>query len=559
MQKIRKIASNVKKGCLIEAIDKDHILVVGPNGTGKSSVVNAIELALTGRAGDIAGRIDVGREVDLMSLANNGAPDLFALVEFDDGSRASFATSGTTAKAKKATVQRPAFVQHDDVLPIRTLREAVLGSPVTARKFLLSKVCGDMSRDDVLPFIEQEQQALYTKLVDSYPPTLAVADVLVKALEDAAARVREASSAAKESKSAASIITGGAAIPPTPADIKKAKADRDAARKVVAEIEGVSGAAEKLAAAKKAVEDANGSIEPLVAEFTAAQEALDALPAEDARGPVLRSVLDTAKASVEGGSCLVCGSEDAAVLSGTVSAIESFFADQAAARKARLAVEARFGKAKSEAEAALRKLEVAEGRLADLAGSESTGESVGSLEDAQRALADADAKLLDLQTRAGAWEAARKAQAAAVEAEKQGAEWSSLKAALTLAVAALLDKSLAAFIAKVQAGLPPTDTFDLRLKDGDREVVQFGLVHDGRLHTALSGAEWARVMAALSAACVSPDSFAVIIPEERAFDAVTLGNVMRALESSPHQVILTSPVAPIDPPDSWLVISTVQE
>lgn len=557
MAHIRKVESNVKRGYTGEIGEKT--LVVGPNGSGKSSIVNAVELALTGRAGDIAGRTDVGREVDLMSLAKDGAENLYAMVEFDDGKRATFHTSGTTAKAKKATVERPGYVQHDDVLPIRTVREAILGSPTTARKFLLSKVAGDVSRDALLAYIGESRHDLFKSYTGMVAASISTPDLLVAALEHADKKMREANAEAKAAKAAATAITGGASTPPSKGEIKSAKDARDMARKMVAEVEARSTRGEQYDAAKAEVERLEASVEPLVLELTAAREALEALPAPDIRAVTLKPVLAAAKASVEAGACLVCGSEDAEVISGSVSAIESFFADDAAAHKERLAVEARFGKAKSEAESAIAKLERAEQRLADLTATESTDDASMTLEEAQAALAKADATLLDLQTTANAWDAARKAQGRVQDAERQSEEWSALKADLTVALGSVLDSALSAFIDRVQANLPATDVFDLRLRDGDREVVQFGLVRGDRLHTALSGAEWARVLAALAEACVDGDAYAVVIPEERAFDPDTLGEVMAALTPCRHQVILTSPVAPAVTPAGWTVIERVKE
>ena len=62
----------------------------------------------------------------------------------------------------------------------------------------------------------------------------------------------------------------------------------------------------------------------------------------------------------------------------------------------------------------------------------------------------------------------------------------------------------------------------------------------------MSGAEWARLILAI--ACVTSDQGAlnIFIPEERAYDPKTLGEMMKALGSrkTGGQVILTSTVKP---------------
>jgi hypothetical protein len=83
------------------------------------------------------------------------------------------------------------------------------------------------------------------------------------------------------------------------------------------------------------------------------------------------------------------------------------------------------------------------------------------------------------------------------------------------------------------------------------------------LHGALSGAEWARVTAALAlTTCPESPVPAVICPEERAFDSQTLAEVLEAFsigvtgmgEEAP-QIIVTSPVRPDPMPTGWTVIA----
>ena len=117
----------------------------------------------------------------------------------------------------------------------------------------------------------------------------------------------------------------------------------------------------------------------------------------------------------------------------------------------------------------------------------------------------------------------------------------------------LTKKSKDVFVEKVQKHLPPEDQFDLVLKEGKREVCKFGFRRNDVLHTALSGAEWARLTIALGAACMPEGDgvLALLTPEERAFDPDTLQRVMEALDGAPGQVILTSPVGPTNPVKGW--------
>ena len=109
---IKHVHTNAKVGANVDVGEKT--LIVGRNGSGKSTIINAIELALTSRVSDIAGRTDVAREADVMQLAPQGAA-LHAEVIFDDGSGASYRVEGSTAKAKKAVAKRPIGIDHDEV------------------------------------------------------------------------------------------------------------------------------------------------------------------------------------------------------------------------------------------------------------------------------------------------------------------------------------------------------------------------------------------------------------------------------------------------------------
>jgi len=189
-----------------------------------------------------------------------------------------------------------------------------------------------------------------------------------------------------------------------------------------------------------------------------------------------------------------------------------------------------------------------------LAGLDAEAAPTVPVDDAKAALDRAEAALADLKVVADAWTTTRKAESAAGEAEERAEEWKALKTACEFSVGVVLGKALTTFVGKVQQNLPDGDVFDLRLNDGDREVVQFGLTRDGNLHTALSGAEWARVMAAMAEACVGDEQFAVLVPEERAFDPETLSDVLAAFAKTHLQVIIASPVAPKKVPKGWTVV-----
>ena len=545
---IRKVTSNLKLGC--DVVIGDKTVIVGPNGSGKSTIVNAIELALTGRASDIAGRTEVAREADLLSLAPAGAKQVYAEVEFDGGETARYAAEGTTAKAKKAVVARPDFVVPEAALPLRTLREALLGSATTARKYLLSKVSGGTDRSDVRALLPEPVTGLWDKVISTVHADVPTADALVAVLEEAGKRQRAAGEEAKTARGAAKLVGDGYAVPPSESEIKAAKEAVKKTREVYADAEAAESIVARREEAAAKIEKASQRAQDAAAAFGAAKAVLDATPQpEDSH---LLDCLATVMAhSIARGSCLPCGGETDAV-SPRLADVRAMLAESSEAVAAFDAAERAVGKTKSEAERALAALEAAEADAAALA-EMAAGEAI-PVADAEAALDAAQKKLADLTAARDNWAIVQRSEATALDAERRASEWKNLKEACETVVGIVLDKAIRLFVADVQARLPATDVFDLRLRDGEREVVQFGLVRDDVLHTALSGAEWARVTLAMADACTPLDDFAVLIPEERAFDPKTLASVLKALTDSRHQVVIASPVAPKPVPKGWTVI-----
>jgi len=551
MKYVKHVKTNAKVGANVELGPKT--LIVGPNGSGKSTILNAIELALTSRVSDIAGREDVAREADVMQLAPLGQ-SLLAEVVFDSGEGASYLVEGSTAKAKKAAAVRPNSIDPDTVLPIRVLKEAVLGSPQTARKYLLGKVAGSVSREHITSLIALPVRDLWLKLLASQPSTLSAPDALVAVLENAGKQQREANGQAKTAREAGKLVSGGRASPPSESELSEARST----------VEQLRGGYQTALAGQTAFAQLTGTQERLAAAMKVAQTAIEQhafrqselanLPEVEPPHPVLPHVCEVLRASLAAGECLVCGTgkPDAAAL----PLVEQAIAASRQSAEARKSLERLVQGTKESAERTIASVEALEAEVARL--SQVDTDPLGHDPAALKPQLDAaEAQLLDLRALADSWTRIQGAEAQALEAEAAAERWGTLKSSCEAAVGIVLDAALENFIARVQANLPPTDVFDLKLRDGEREVVQFGLLRDERLITALSGAEWARVVAAMASACCSDSQFGVLIPEERAFDPATLNAVLRAFSACEQQVILASPVAPSGRlPKGWTVVET---
>ena len=83
---VRRVQSNVKKGvdCELSRLT----LLVGPNGSGKTSVQNAIELAACGFASDVEGRAKVKKGDMLAKLGPATATPRSSEIEVSDGRKA---------------------------------------------------------------------------------------------------------------------------------------------------------------------------------------------------------------------------------------------------------------------------------------------------------------------------------------------------------------------------------------------------------------------------------------------------------------------------------------
>lgn len=106
---------------------------------------------------------------------------------------------------------------------------------------------------------------------------------------------------------------------------------------------------------------------------------------------------------------------------------------------------------------------------------------------------------------------------------------------------------------KVSAWLPSHERFTVDLSCG--RVGLSNALCPSLVHTSLSGAETLRVLLAILAAEADGSTPTVFETDDRGWDPDTLSLVMEALKDAPAQVVLMSTVHPADPPDGWKIIS----
>lgn len=159
MTHVAHIQANIKGG--VNALLGPCTLVTGANASGKSGLVAALELALTGRSAEAGAE---GRY--LMEMAPADAKVLGVSAKLSDGRQFGFTVKGSTSRAS-----RP--VRSGDVSAV------LLGDAVSdllrkdakkQRQALLEITCGDVSPDAVEKALAEAYQTQWRKIWDEVAP-----------------------------------------------------------------------------------------------------------------------------------------------------------------------------------------------------------------------------------------------------------------------------------------------------------------------------------------------------------------------------------------------------
>jgi predicted ATPase len=126
-------------------------LLVGSNTSHKSTIVQAIELAIAGSADDIIGRSIVSDAALLLTLAPGD--ELGVTARFSNGNTASYNVRKEEGKVKRPKHDGPGALS----LVHRSVAAALSGSATTARKAFLEWSSGDIDRADVLACLPSGQ------------------------------------------------------------------------------------------------------------------------------------------------------------------------------------------------------------------------------------------------------------------------------------------------------------------------------------------------------------------------------------------------------------------
>lgn len=535
-----KIETNLKVGAIAQP--GLRTLFLGKSRAGKSTRINAVEAAGSGKVSDVAGRAVLARDADLITLAPNGADKVFAAVRLDTGEVCEW----SLARGHRAQRSGPEIS-----FPLRDVREAILGEPDKARKWIL-RHGGEVKWDEVLKLVSKSLHKRLRSIAEAREG-IDPSALLASAIDEAKRRAREAKSAAKAARRAGENASALGA-PPTDEEIAAAEA---AVLACAAATQFVA-ANDRLSEIQTLLIRNGVKIEGLQDDEKKIASLIAALPKVDAVPDLARGALAVAEAlaGVKATTCAICGSKIDPKMLGTRAANVRRKLDDALKGAAEMERLTKIATATSAALTTTKRDRIAlEAEAKNLEGI--IGQSNGA---ATIDPTEARAALDSLRSRRAGWELAQRGEEEALQAERESSEWAQLADALSATLGSLVERARVGFQARVQAFLPIGWIFGVDLLDGEREILRIGLRDPtGPIHvlrSALSGVEWATVTAALALATAPADGPVVIAPEERAFDPVTLAEVMAAFGAvgGAAQVLLTSPVAPDYVPAGWAVI-----
>ena len=554
---LERVRSNVKKS--VDVSLSRLTLLVGPNGSGKTSVQNAMELATSAFASDVEGRVKV-RVAHALGRLGPGDSPLWSEVEFSDGSKATWKLKPN----KKGGFHDPEHDTPQDikvVFPVADVREVLGGSPESIRTWLMSRVAADVREADILDRLPEDLHEAYLEASKrARLPDWSEIDVLLAVGETAKKEVRSNEAEAKKARQVIDTMTDGMGMEPTASELERAEVEvaraeqayGEASRRPVYAPPNLDALRNEAMAAVKVFQKAAETAQLAKAAVPPMH------PSEEALIEFRTKMADIAEVTVNVRSqtCMVCDSP----LGVTDMGLKAQLLRQQNAAGAAAVQASRIHREK-EAEAT--RMQTAAVRLvealqnAERQAAEPPSEPQVDVQALGDEVVRARSALNDLKLQKRTWNNMRAAKDDVRRLAERSKKFDGLVEATSEVVDELLKVSHKKFEKAVQAYLPASDQFALVLVENKKPVCRMGFRRDGQLHTALSGAEWARLTLALGCATYKDDesTVAIFTPEERAFDPVTLREVMVALSNAPGQVLLQSPSKPAGRiPKGWAVV-----
>jgi hypothetical protein len=155
-----------------------------------------------------------------------------------------------------------------------------------------------------------------------------------------------------------------------------------------------------------------------------------------------------------------------------------------------------------------------------------------------------------------AWTRTEQVRAEMLQAMQQENDTTPFLEAVRRALGTLLEEARSVFVARVQSHLPAHVRFDVRLKDGNKDVCEIGTyANDGTFAMAQNGANWLQMQLAIAAAMTTGADLTIYTNPDRGHDPKTLKDTLKALTDAPGQVLFASPTKPFGGlPSGWTML-----
>lgn len=532
---IKHVESNIKGG-----VDLDlgpRTVLVGPMGSGKSSVVQAIQLAADGAVRDGEGRDKIREYGAVARFFPSGEKVLFSCLTLSDDNQVRWGIK----KSGKTWKGEPPTSDFAIVFPFEEAKGLLSGSDSALRSWLGSEILGPTDLETVTGVLPEAQAAAVRQVAAESDGDVGWSKLAALSKKKATSLRRQATLKEKTVDQ----LTDGVA-PPLAADAKEALAV-----KVSSLSQEIARASHKTESGKEALRRrvlrTEARIQQLEAAMVQAPEHVEnnALSAEELQFVrKLKEILVAHVTHFGTDTCMVCRTPDIEEnLMKQVSIVEEGLAASTPAQPTRAAFAAEIQRLLPQLTADRKAY--AEYEVVDVTPLRE------QLRQAQSALAGNEASRR-------AWENVR---AVNTEIERLRATADSLAAAAkTLAKVGRqrLADGMESFCTDLNGWLPEGIESGVDLDAGR---VGFRRA-DGALHTALSGGEWSTLVMALGCYILhgrQDGAIPVLTPDDRGWDPEGLARAMQAVEDYPGQVLIMSTVMPAFHGTHWNIVDLAEE
>lgn len=550
---IAKVQSNIKAG--VDVVLGPKTLIVGKNGSGKTSIINAIEMGLTQTVSDLRGRKVAKRGKDLITLVSKAEDGLKCAVTLSTNKTTTVNIDRTATGGGRAKVKG----KIDGSMPFLEVRDILTSKPENLKKWIVERASTSLSRSAVIGLLEKDShKESYLRLAGSSKADEVT--ILKKVEEKNNDKIKSYREERKASETVIEKLTSS--LPPLPSkeEIRNMELQVD---NIYQSLRATTDKKSEQVHLVAALGRARAELSKIVSALVVAEKEYDvAVTESNLSRPVSeqdelivglrKRIMEIAKIHMGLGmhDCMVClkgSSIDFGTRVQDLDGMNQSIEEALQAHNKRLSLEKTITELRLSAGIHVKVIQESEAKMTEQGGK--IEESV--IEALKKSWSTSQAKLEKLKSTTTQWASMKDMKEELDGFEKKIEESKEFGSALKKVLESVAEGSQDTFTKTVQSFLPKKYTFGLEVGDD----VKIGFVSDGEINEALSGAEWATMIMAMSAACSDSTQLNVITPEERAFDSETLYNVMESLSRCPYQVILTSTIAPTKELDGWTIVN----